>query len=109
MTVTTLGKVLRKTGLGAVVLLALLVTHVWADRLTHSYNTYKFQRTENHRLGHLLDDLRQQLCLKVRYVEKFKNSASFRSYLVREHMGLVAPNEYVVRFVKGETTSSARE
>jgi hypothetical protein len=95
--------------MGVVVFMALVAVHMWAGRLAHSYRTYQFQRSENCRLTRLLEDRNQQLCLKMQYVERFRNSPSFRDYLVRERLGLIAPNEYVVRFISDEMRPIGRE
>lgn len=82
---------------------------VWGKSFLHAYNEYGFWRKKNQVLTQKIKKCNEEFTFKKRYLRKAMYDPTFKEHLIRERLGYVKSNEYIVRFLPGREKISANK
>jgi hypothetical protein len=79
--------------------IALIFFNIWGKQFFKSYHLYRSLHDKNSLLVQRMEASRLHLSQKQHFVHKVETQASFREKLIREHLGFIKNQEYVIRFL----------
>jgi hypothetical protein len=83
--------------------IALIFFNIWGKQFFKSYHLYRSLHDKNSLLARCVEASRSHLSQKQHFVHKVEIQSSFREKLIREHLGFIKNQEYVIRFLTPES------
>ncbi|MDR0755774.1 MAG: hypothetical protein LBE99_02595 [Puniceicoccales bacterium] len=83
--------------------IALIFFNIWGKQFFKSYHLYRALHDKNALLVQRLETSRLSLSQKQHFVHKAETQSGFREKLIREHLGFIKKQEYVIRFLTPES------
>jgi hypothetical protein len=88
--------------------IALIFFNIWGKQFFKSYHLYRALHDKNALLVQRMEASRLNLSQKQHFVHRVETQSSFREKLIREHLGFIKKQEYVIRFLTPESDVAAQ-